>query len=571
MQHRSLIPLIQKNASIGAVDAYADLDYLRGCFVDAGWLGIARDCSDRRSIVLGRTGSGKSALLLELARVEANVIQIDPSDFAFRYVENSSIIQFFQAAGVNLDLFYRLLWRHVLVVELLRKRYKLEHQSDAHGLLEQIGQWVKFNPGRAAALEYLRHWGERFWEPTEVRAKELTTRFEDELRAGAQVDSALLNLGAHGATKLLDEQKEEIIHRGNEVVSSIQIRELRDIIVLLGERVFTNPRERCYVVIDKLDDNWAQDQTRYHLIKALIEEIRSFREIPNIKILVAIRQDLLLEVIDQTRNAGFQEEKYQDYYLDLRWARPDLVGLIDRRVVELYRRQGVILGDGCRDVLPPAKRGLPDPLQYIIQRTLMRPRDVIAFFNECLRLGAGRDRISWKTIRAAESSYSDRRLKAIQDEWRAHYPSIDHILELLRGLPSIFDRSDVHPDRIAGVIIECVQTKGNDACIHMAQKLVSPDNKLSNSNFLDEAFRILYKIGVVGIKVEINDPVSWSFLHEDGVTIGTIRRAIQFHVHKMMWNALGTRTVDGDVAILDEDDESYATGGNRGSGVPGDR
>lgn len=42
-------------------------------------------------------------------------------------------------------------------------------------------------------------------------------------------------------------------------------------------------------------------------------------------------------MIDQTRNAGFQEEKYQDYYLDLRWARPDLVGLIDRRVIELYR------------------------------------------------------------------------------------------------------------------------------------------------------------------------------------------------------------------------------------------
>lgn len=162
-------------------------------------------------------------------------------------------------------------------------------------------------------------------------------------------------------------------------------------------------------------------------------------------------------------------------------------------------------------------------------------------------------------------------MKAIQDEWRAHYPSIDHILELLRGLPSIFDRSDVHPDRIAAVIIECVQTKGSDACIHMAQKLVSPDNKLSNSNFLDEAFRILYKIGVVGIKVEKNEPVSWSFLHEDGVTIGTIRRATQFHVHKMMWNALGTRTVDGDVAILDEDDEPYATGRTRGSGVPGDR
>lgn len=553
--HRQL-PLIPKNASIGAVDAYADRDFLVGCFVDAGWLREASDCGSRRSIVLGRTGAGKSALLLELARIEENVIQIDPSEFAFRYIENSSIIQFFQAAGTNLDLFYRLLWRHVLVVELLRKRYKLEHQNDAYGLLDQINQWVKFSPGKKAALDYLRKWGEKFWETTEVRARELTTRFENELRAGVHVDSQLVDLGAGGASKLLEQQKEEVIHRGNQVVSAIQIRELRDIISLLGEKVFTDSRARYYVVVDKLDDNWAQDETRYRLIKALIEEIRSFRELKNVKILAAIRQDLLLEVIDQTRSAGFQEEKYQDYYLGLRWDQSDLERFVDKRIIELYRRQNVALDSGCKDILPTVKRGRPDPLQYVIQRTLMRPRDVIAFVNECLKLGAGRERVSWKVIRSAEGSYSDRRMKAIQDEWRTHYPSIDYLLEMLRGIPSKFNRSDVHAEKIDGVIVDCTQVKGNDPCVRIARNLVNPESKASNKIFLDEALRILYKVGAIGVRFAKNEPVSWSFLHEDELTSGATRRAIEIQVHKMLWRALGTRILDDEIFPVDEDEEA---------------
>ena len=296
--------LISKNASIGAVDAYEDTEYREECFVDPGWLGEARDSQSRRSVVLGRTGAGKSALLLALGRAEENVIEVDPSEFAFRYIENSNVIQFFQAAGVNLDLFYRLLWRHVLVVELLKKRFRLTHPNDSLGFLDQVNQWVRFNPARKAAMDYLRRWGEKFWETTEVRARELTTKFEDELKAGLKVGGELLALGADGASRLGVQEREEIVARGNEVVSGIQMRELRDVIGVLGEKVFNDERSKYFVVVDKLDENWAKEQTRYRLIRALVEEIRSFRELKNVKILAAIRQDLLLEVFDHTREAG---------------------------------------------------------------------------------------------------------------------------------------------------------------------------------------------------------------------------------------------------------------------------
>jgi hypothetical protein len=548
--------LIAKNASIGAVDAYEDTDYRSDCFVDPGWLGEARDCASRRSLVLGRTGAGKSALLLELARVEDNVIEIDPSEFAFRYIENSNVIQFFQAAGVNLDLFYRLLWRHVLVVELLKKRYKLSHPNDSIGFLDQINQWVKFNPGRKAAMDYLRRWGEKFWETTEVRARELTTKFEDELKLGVKIGSELLSMGADGAARLGVQEREEIVARGNEVVSSIQVRELKDVIGILGDKVFTDPRTAYFVVVDKLDENWAREQTRYRLIRALIEEVRSFRELKNVKILAAIRQDLLLEVFDSTRESGFQEEKYHDYRFDLRWSYADIERLIQLRITEMYKRKYRASAVRFEEVFPTVKRGRPDPMKYIIQRTLMRPRDAIAFVNECLRLAENRERVSWKVLRAAEGFYSDRRVKAVCDEWRTHYPSIDYLVELLRGAPSRINRSDVAGDALEGVIVKCATCKQSDACVEVAKDMLDPASKNTAKAFLDEAIRILYKVGLIGVRFAKNEPISWAFSHEDEIGKGDTRRTISIHVHKMAWRGLGIRVNEDEDELrgLEDDD-----------------
>lgn len=549
--------LIVKNASIGAVDAYEDTEYRSACFVDPGWLSEARDLDSRRSVILGRTGAGKSALLLELARVEDNVIEIDPSEFAFRYIENSNVIQFFQAAGVNLDLFYRLLWRHVLVVELLRRRFRLKDQNDSLGFLDQVNQWVRFNPARKAAMDYLRRWGEKFWETTEVRARELTKKFEDELKVGLKVGNDLLSMGADGAARLGLQEREEIIARGNEVVSGIQIRELRDVISILSEKVFTDERAKYFVVVDKLDENWAKDQTRYRLIRALVEEIRSFRELRNVKILAAIRQDLLLEVFDHTREAGFQEEKYHDYFFHLRWSTSDLERLIQLRIGELYRKKYSADSVRFEDVFPVVKRGRPEPMRYIIQRTLMRPRDAIAFVNECLRLAENRERVSWKVTRAAEGAYSDRRMKAVSDEWRSHFPSIDPLIELVRGLPSKFGRSEVVDDRLEAAIIRCATLPGSDPCIDVAKSMLDPSSRGSRRAFLDEAIRVLYKVGLIGARFAKNEPISWAFSHEDELGKGDTRRTISLHVHKMAWRGLGIRILDeeGELQKFDEDDD----------------
>jgi len=76
--------------SIGAAAAEDDNEFLRTCFVDTGVVGLLEDVSDRRLIVLGRTGAGKSAALKVLEDgAPGRVIRISPEHLALTYVANS--------------------------------------------------------------------------------------------------------------------------------------------------------------------------------------------------------------------------------------------------------------------------------------------------------------------------------------------------------------------------------------------------------------------------------------------------------------------------------------------------
>ena len=110
----------RRDDEVGTYDADDDLEMLRRCFVDTGRLAELSDIASIKGVIVGRTGSGKSALLHMLKERETLAKWLRPEDLALHHVANSNIIQFLESSGVNLDPFYKLLWRHVLCVELLK-------------------------------------------------------------------------------------------------------------------------------------------------------------------------------------------------------------------------------------------------------------------------------------------------------------------------------------------------------------------------------------------------------------------------------------------------------------------
>lgn len=315
--------------TIGALDAEEDQAFLDSCFKDTGAIDVLRNCADARGVIVGRTGTGKTALLLRLQRIEERVIEVPPESLALAYVSNSTILRFLEELGVKLDIFFKLLWRHVFTVELLKKHFRIQREEDKASFAMKLKNLFK-DKKHSRALEYLETWGKSFWEETEYRIREVTTTLEEQLRAnvGEQLKSLGIPISAGAARNVKEEQRAEIVQRAQKVVNSVQIRQLSDILELI-DSVLEDPQKRYYIVIDRLDEDWIEEALRYRLIRALVETCRDFRRIRNAKIIVALRLDLLDRVFRLTRDPGFQEEKYESMYMSVNWSKEQLKDLLD--------------------------------------------------------------------------------------------------------------------------------------------------------------------------------------------------------------------------------------------------
>lgn len=240
--------VFRSNQTIGAAAAEQDEQYLSECFVDTGILSILLDCEDHRCVLVGRTGAGKSALIAQIRAEGEHIISIHPDSLSLAYISNSNVINFFSEAGINLNLFYRLLWRHVFVVEILKERFGIDSEQRKQSFFTNIWSSIVRNKKHEMALEYLKDWGNSFWRETDYRVKEVTNKLENDLKGAAK--AIVPNIGTldfSSAKKLTSEQKEEVIHRGQEVVSKVQIRELNAIVEFLGEILLADRKKRYYI------------------------------------------------------------------------------------------------------------------------------------------------------------------------------------------------------------------------------------------------------------------------------------------------------------------------------------
>lgn len=530
--------VIWRNCRIGALDAETDQDLLSRCYIDNGYLDLLIDPENTASIVLGRTGSGKSATLIRLAQVCENVININPTDLSFKYVENSTVLTFFREAGVNLDVFYRLLWRHVLITELLRSRYEWDSEQAVASWFENIFQRLKRDPAKSRALRYLQDWGDKFWLDTEVRVKEVTEKVEADLKASLSASVHLAKISGDVGARLSEEERSEIVNRGSSVVNKIQLKELTKLLSFLAEDVFDDRQKPFYVIIDNLDENWVDSRSKFLLIRSLIEEIKSFRKIKNVKIIVVLRQDLLEKVYNETRDGGFQEEKYEDYYAPIKWREKDLESLVEVRLNEIFKRKYTGRKVGLADILPK-DRGSERSILYILDRTFLRPRDVMSFVNECLKAAEGKTRITWSIMHNAEERYSQKRFRSVLDEWTQLFPSLKHIINIVRGLPESFVLSDVSQEQIDTAILGCAGEVVGDQVIKIASDLTSPAATGGTDRFVSAVLIALYHVGVIGIKPSATSPFAWAYRDGRQISVTDINRESHFRIHKMFWREFG--------------------------------
>lgn len=128
-------PKFKSVFTLGGVSAEAD-NLLEEAFFNSSDYNVISSKTEPRCFIIGRTGSGKSAALQRLEEEHVgHVIRINPENLALPYITNLQLIRRLDGLGVNLDLFWTMLWKHVLLVEIIRHRYHVDSPAAKQNFL----------------------------------------------------------------------------------------------------------------------------------------------------------------------------------------------------------------------------------------------------------------------------------------------------------------------------------------------------------------------------------------------------------------------------------------------------
>ena len=541
---------LRKGVELGKLGAENDKNLLEKVFVDQGHIDHLLDPDSPQFLILGRTGSGKTALIEQVkARVE-HVSELNPEELSMQYLHNSQVLKQLIQWGVNLDVFYKFLWRHVCILQFIRMRY--EADEDTSGLVDKIVRLVSSSKrdeeqAREEARRYLHEYGEEFWQTTDTRIKKLVNEVENTLRGDAQVDASLRaglgqlsgRAGSSGESREKQQIEKEVVERAQKIVSNYLIADLRRIIELLGKAGFNDPQRRYFIVIDDLDKNWMPDDDLYlGLVKSLlytVYELNRTSPLKGIKVIVSLRENIYHKVFQKVGIHEPQREKWLDVQVRLLWSKEELVELVDRRLEEVLREEYTQAVPTLNDILPPKRRTHEeDALEFILQRTFMRPRDIIDYLNTCLKQIAERAGIlSWSTLTQAEVEFSQRRLDSVIDEWKDSFFGLPALFSTIRRLGPKFQLSDITENEVNDVL----SSERCDSCPWLSSLQVQfCTNRMSSTEIAIEFLKALYLIGIVGYK-QTSDPMVVYAFDKPLTTSPAVLNTTRFYVHRMFWSA----------------------------------
>jgi len=229
---------LRSGFTLGGEQAEADA-LLEEAFFDSSDYTVIESREDKRCFVVGRTGSGKSAALQRLEEVHADhVIRVSPEDLSLPYITNLHAIRYLDSLEINLDTFWTTLWKHVLLVEVIRHRYKVNNPAAKQSFLAGIRDRLKGDQAKRAALDYLDEYEGRFWCEADERVREITDTFtrkfslDGGLTAGG--GPAALNLGASSGGEESTQTRAEQVDRFQRIVNDTQLARLNKMMTVRG-------------------------------------------------------------------------------------------------------------------------------------------------------------------------------------------------------------------------------------------------------------------------------------------------------------------------------------------------
>ncbi|WP_413708298.1 P-loop ATPase, Sll1717 family [Ralstonia sp. Ralssp110] len=453
--------------------------------------------SDDRFVVVGRRGTGKSALTYRLQREWREkkyfVVVVAPDEedvFGLRAVASK-----FGTTVTRVRAAIKTVWRYAMAMEIalqLHNYYKTKKSVSDSDILLPLLRWEKS--------------GSNIVSRTKIALK-------NSLHAEDSPDEAISELASR-----LDV---------NHVVAEVD-----QILAKLGRKAM--------VIVDRLDEGYESDDIGIGIVDGIIYGADDLRnKTNNIKSVLFLRDNIFraIQFSDQdfTRNV-------EGNVLRLHWDTQELFYLVCRRLraaFDIDIESDIKLWNSVTSNELHGREGF----RACLKLTLYRPRDLISLLNTAFHNAKKQER---KTLIPADLQASATHISSIRyDDLRKEYSSVfPGIGEVTKAIAQCGPKFSV--DEGLRVLDDLLEQPGLAAETAQHIKIIGGSM---------EVLKTLYGIGFVG--VEDDGTGNYIFSHDGKKADRLFDSKSNFLIHPCYWNALGIRGEVSDSANAEEIFDEY--------------
>ena len=488
---------IQPN-SLGDLRAEADEKMLGRTFLETADYRTLIETSDR-TIVVGRRGTGKSALTLQLENYwknssDTSIVKITPEEY--QTIGLRPKVALFGDSFNKIRAGSRLVWMYALMMEAalsLSKKYRFSGTVGFRKIKPDVNKWSS--------------------------------------RGGSILDRYAETLNVVVDNQLSPEA------RIGDLPKSLDIRKIES---HLGDAC-KDSKIKVVFLIDKLDEGYEPDDNGIGLVDGLVQAAIDLKtRIPGIKPVIFLRDNIFRAV--QSYDPDFSRN-IEGSVLRLHWGAESLLTFAAKRLkaaFEIKHQASQRIWNSCTGGELKGREGF----NRCLQLTLYRPRDLLALLNEAFYLAGknGQSEIILNHIEETGRSISDNRLNDLRKEYAAILPGLENFTAAFHGNNPEMTMGD------ASQLFKSVLDKGSEDPITRQNFLILNDG--------DTVLRTLYSIGFIGIRDGVAG--TYVFCHDGRAPDRDFSAPDRILVHPCYWMALNcTRnTLNSDEAedIYDEYD-----------------